>query len=60
MEMKLPGRKPQGRQKKTWIKNVEEDLTGWNLDEEDMFDQEMESSHKMIIVQYHDIGIPIK
>ena len=38
--MEVPGRKPPERPKKTWIKNVEEDLTGWNLDEEDVFDRE--------------------
>ena len=40
MEMEAPGRRPPGRPKKTWIKNVEEDLTEWNLNKEDVFDRE--------------------
>ena len=40
MELEVPGRKPPGTPKKTGIKNAEEDLTEWNLDEEDVFDRE--------------------
>ena len=40
MELEAPGRRPPGRPKKTWIKNVEEDLTEWSLNKEDVFDRE--------------------
>ena len=37
MEVRM--QKPQGRPNKTWIKNLEEDLTGLNLNKEDVFDR---------------------
>ena len=40
LNIEVPGRKPQGNPKKTWINNEEEDLAGWKLDQEDVFDRE--------------------
>ena len=40
MQMEIPGTRPRGRPKKTWIKNIEEDMSQLNLREEDVHDLE--------------------
>ena len=30
MEMEVPGTKPRGRPKETWMNNIEEDMCDWN------------------------------
>ena len=40
MEMEIPGTRPRGRPKKTWMKNIEEDMSQLNLNEEDVYDRD--------------------
>ena len=39
MEMEVPGTRPRGRPKKTWTKNIEEDIYLLNLMEGDVYDR---------------------
>ena len=40
MEMEVPGTKPKGRPKETWMKNIAEDMCEWNPLEEDVYDRD--------------------
>ena len=40
MEMEVPGTRPRGRPRKTWMKNSEEDLHEINLNQEDAYDRD--------------------
>ena len=40
MEMEVPGTRPRGRPRKTWMKNIEEDLHELNLNQEDAYDRD--------------------
>ena len=40
MEMEIPGARPRGRPKKTWMKNIEEDMRELNLVEGDVYDRD--------------------
>ena len=39
MEVEIPRKKPRGRLKKAWTKNIVEDMCEWNVLEEDDYDR---------------------
>ena len=40
MEMEVTGMRPRGRPRKTWMKNIEEDLRELNLVQEDAYNRD--------------------